>query len=1200
MAQGTFTSPIYLFGSIRGGAGKTTLVVDLAIYLNARGRRVAVIDANAPFPMQFRSAIPKGVSLETYADVGELLASPQSRFRRSFFFTNTDRISLFPAHRLGQAGALVTDTGLRDFLLQVRSTFDVVMVNLPPGTEAFAEVETFTGRAGKRFGTAPLAVLVSNADQKSLAAFDALLRERPAIGHLLRERLVVVFNKVPRGVEDQNIANPVLTLADIRRLFPLPAAVGLPFLEDVPRQAIEPAPLVLADRSPVRQAVATLARFLADLHDAPTPWDLSPEPDPFSPSLDPVLLGRLSPLVDRLQATVARRLFVPHQGVATFLDASDRKVRIRVRLARNTRPNFPPLLDVDHRQPRRPPGEARPSFTAIRAAIGRRSTYREPLQTPRISAKPLYQFDDRFALRTEFVPSADWEYVSQPRQGPPPASAGTAEETAVAAPDLHALGGILELGRSIPLTLAYRHFQVGEAPPPIRHFFLPPEFPLWVRFGCARPDDWWFDPRPNPARPVEPRHRPEPRPAALDRPLVLVGDIPDLFQRNWELALVAPIEEFPPAPRRERFAKVERAFAAGPPAGRLRAPRLFHAQPRDERPEVPPLPARGPLRLIDREPMVRPVPGLLEAALRGTGYPSRLEPRLRREATALEVRRLLRHPEPAEPVFFSSPKLQMLTPTATDAPRPAPPPGLLDYREEARPPMGTFRPAWRAQGLRGRAAGTEPVFRPPAGRFGMEPFLIGHRFGLVPWWGTTMFRDRLPPDKAFPGLRAGHASLPVHDRAWRLPVFAAMPPALPTLPRLSFTYRESLWSFRNLRYQGLSIHTSGRHGIFPARLPARQPPAWVGIPRWFREPFAFSGELVAGAQLRLRLPPLPRPWVPSSSPTHAGWLGWKRGVILRVTEPAVRTVAFFTRPGPAGPPEPLFQERPDLGLCLFARGVPIRPDAEELIERGARTLAYPPPHLRLLGYVPTEAWFHISSKTFTLVSFHLSSFRIDGRRERLAVACPDLPADAGRSERPVPVGVSAPPRFFSPLRHRHPGLPEVAPGRPAIGLPPDEERPSLRGTARHLPDFPPPFFPEPRFRMPDFRLRFIPWRMRGQDIRVLAGRGEMPVPPPDVCEVLFRNLHERWQAWMASPIAFRVSRPQVDAADRLAAGRAVVPPARTPCLPDLRTRPFRTPKRMDTFRLGGMRIMTARLRDLLQVARQTAEVPHRLAPPGQT
>ncbi|HEY9071865.1 MAG TPA: division plane positioning ATPase MipZ, partial [Candidatus Ozemobacteraceae bacterium] len=333
MGSAAFLTPVFLFGSIRGGSGKSSIVAHLATYLQSRGRKVAIIDANTAFPQQLRAAFPRAISLETYADLVELATEGTSRFRRTFFFTPTDRVSYFPAFRLGDPVRLLTDASLRDFFLQLRSQFDVVLINLSPGGEAFVAAESFLQRRGGEAGC-PAGVLITTTDARSLLLLDALLRSRSALPHLARERLLFVYNRLPRGVEDATIDGPRLGWSETKQVFRLPISLGLAVMDEIPGQALEAAPIVHRESSALRQAMATLARTLFEVAEGQWQTDQAAgDPEELAPCLDPQLLERLGRHVEPLQRRLVRHLYAPGVSVAGFIEAGPSVYRIRLRLS---------------------------------------------------------------------------------------------------------------------------------------------------------------------------------------------------------------------------------------------------------------------------------------------------------------------------------------------------------------------------------------------------------------------------------------------------------------------------------------------------------------------------------------------------------------------------------------------------------------------------------------------------------------------------------------------------------------------------------------------------------------------------------------------------------------------------------------------------------------------------------------------------
>jgi hypothetical protein len=818
------------------------------------------------------------------------------------------------------------------------------------------------------------------------------------------------------------------------------------------------------------------------------------------------------------------------------------------------------------------------SFCALPLRLTR-SVFRDLVSVPRLTAKPLYQFDDRFALRTAFRPRDTWEYLAWPRGEREVAEFPFAGES----PDLPGLSQILHLGRSMPLRLAFRHPLFTDEPTGLKHFFLPPEFDLWVEFRCRHPQVWLADAGKRQRGPGEPRPAREMAPTPLERPLELQTDIPDLFRRTWRLAHAEPPRPFPQPVLRERFTRVTRSSPTQLPPGPLTLPAPPPLTRAEAVPVVPGWLGRLACRLLVPPPALHWRRGRLPERCEREERPTELALHLPADWQARSLLgQLIVRPLP-EPILFGAPPAQVLTAAALAPIARASQTGRSEPALDGAVAGPGVASTLRRQSLRGGASPRPQRLDQPPRTFAMAPVLIGHRFSLVPWWGNERFRETIAPTKAAREARfdlGGRLAVPTR---WLEPTVPAMPAALPPAPRLSFEYREFLWHFRNLGFRGFTAATTCRHDLLPTRLALGPAPQVAGLPRWYQEPFVLTDPHPIGKRLPLRLPPQPLQEDPPVAPSRGAWWSWYRRILIRTAAPPARAVGFVGLDLPPPSSRSFRRERQPLAVCLNAGSLRLMPAPGLVFEEGARTVACPPPLLRMSGYVPVEAWFHIASKSFTLIACHAVTFHVQSQTVVLSVPQGTAGLEEPPRERPPLLVWCRGPWDPPTLRIRHPGLPWSGPARPALR----PHLPTIAGAACHL-RVPPPEFPPLADRLPRFRASFsgfepLPWRLRSQHPGLLIPGRHLPVPPPDVIEVLFRNLRERWhqslEAGLAYPRRFRVARREGPLAPKTGGTEG----GQAPCL---RTRPFWEPGRLELGYGRHLRIMTARLRDLLQVARQ--------------
>jgi MinD-like ATPase involved in chromosome partitioning or flagellar assembly len=118
MGRAFFVTPVYIFSSIKAGSGKASILASLSVFLNNTGNKVAIIDIDSSFPDKLKSSFPRSIRLHEYPDLIQIVNNNESRYQRTFYFTETDQISYFPAMNLLRPEQLFNDTGMRDFFLQ--------------------------------------------------------------------------------------------------------------------------------------------------------------------------------------------------------------------------------------------------------------------------------------------------------------------------------------------------------------------------------------------------------------------------------------------------------------------------------------------------------------------------------------------------------------------------------------------------------------------------------------------------------------------------------------------------------------------------------------------------------------------------------------------------------------------------------------------------------------------------------------------------------------------------------------------------------------------------------------------------------------------------------------------------------------------------------------------------------------------------
>jgi MinD-like ATPase involved in chromosome partitioning or flagellar assembly len=495
MSKGIFQTPTYLFGSTRSGTGKATLLAQLAVFFHGKGKRVALVDLNTGFQQQLRQAFPKSVTLETYPDLAEV-SQQEGRFRKTFFIKNPERISYFPGFALAPT-LLLTDTGIRDFLLQLKGTFDAVLVNLAPGVSSFTLFETFQQKRFYNELRQTVFVVVTLPELRHTLEFDYLLREKPYLPFLLQERLLVVFNKVSANIEDQSIERIQIGTYEIKSVLKIPLSLTIPFLEEIRTPPDASGPAVLSPTSSLRQNISSLARSLTDLQDGALLTDMPTGESLFRAGLDPDFQQRLAPLLYQIRLAVARRLFLPPEKLNVYLEHDGKMLRVRIRLTQQSLRIFPFRLEIGYSSPGPLQGgdplDDVPYQTTLKPEKASFSPGKHPIS---LAVQPVYHLDDRFASMVKHDIQPQLAYVYD-------------EFRAFPLPEIRVQSHIPEVP-SFPAILGYgrqKLFRYAPKAPTASwfdfyfyFFYIPAQFALASSNTCTFTDSFVF-PTPRPAPP---------------------------------------------------------------------------------------------------------------------------------------------------------------------------------------------------------------------------------------------------------------------------------------------------------------------------------------------------------------------------------------------------------------------------------------------------------------------------------------------------------------------------------------------------------------------------------------------------------------------------------------------------------------------------------------------------------------------------
>ncbi len=481
MARASFTTPVYFFTSIRAGSGKATIVANLAVYLNSLAKKVALIDLDAETPLKLKNTFPQSISLQMYADIGQIARSEENRFQRNFYFTETSQISYFPAQKLTDPSALFYDTSLRDFFIQLKASFDVVIINFPAGIQHGQKASELLSRTHLWRGSQPFSLIVSQSDEKSLIALDKLLQQNPAFSYQLQENTCLVFNRVPTSPDEQHLADTTLNGHELRQIFDQPNSFLIPVCEEFVLQKHQSAAGVLKSDSLIHQTISGLNRLLTHSGENPLK-QLNPRQGDYQACLDGELLEKLTPYLEKIQTAAAARLFIHPSELQVFLEEGPGNFRIRLRIAGITQP----LLGINTRIKHEPVCHIVQRHSPNDFAIGEPGSAasvvmpatRETVSA--ISMRPVYKFPDSFSCQTDPRLHPQLELLPEKPACPSPILFRQELEL----PEVPSLSNVLGFTRrsyrQFEFTSLARYLESGG----VTHFFLPPEFELSWSCDC--------------------------------------------------------------------------------------------------------------------------------------------------------------------------------------------------------------------------------------------------------------------------------------------------------------------------------------------------------------------------------------------------------------------------------------------------------------------------------------------------------------------------------------------------------------------------------------------------------------------------------------------------------------------------------------------------------------------------------------------
>ena len=387
-------TPIYFFSSVRADSGKATIVSNLAVYLISLGYKVAVIDCDHTSPQKLTKAFPESYEIKTYQDLSGFIKSDAPRFQQNFFFTDTNKLSFFPANEIKDISKLFNDTALQDFFTQLCNIFDYVLINLPPSLNQSLTVSNLLTKSFLWRECKASSIIISLPDEKSLTNLDSFIQNNQIISYQAEENTYFIFNKVPEQDDFYRKTENTLYISDIRKLFNYPLTYIFPIIDELPEQSGN-TPTVLLKDSITNQHIIGLFRTLSG---SATINYLIREANTYHSCISGSLLSKIYPYLEKLQQKVASKLFINPDDVNIYVEQNEQNFRIRIRLTslgqkllgiRSDIPDYQKLNYITAKLPSKfEPTNLKDKFRAV-GQLDRETPYT-------LSFKSVFSFDDSF------------------------------------------------------------------------------------------------------------------------------------------------------------------------------------------------------------------------------------------------------------------------------------------------------------------------------------------------------------------------------------------------------------------------------------------------------------------------------------------------------------------------------------------------------------------------------------------------------------------------------------------------------------------------------------------------------------------------------------------------------------------------------------------------------------------------------------
>ncbi len=323
------STPVYFFSSVRAESGKSTILSNLAVYLNSLGYKIAVIDFDYSSPQKLQNAFSESIDKKIYLELTTQIKPSAPRFEQNFQFSETNKISIFPAHQLSNPLTLFTDTAFKDYFFQLANIFDYVLINLAPGLNETLKVSDLLSKSFLWRGCRVVSLIISLSEKRSLINLDSLIQNNQIISYQAEENTFFIFNKATDSYEDTSHKTDHLSISSLRVLFTYPLTYIIPYFYEVEDKSNNLNSLVLQKDSNINQHIIGLFRIL---NGSASINYLIREANTYHSCISGSLLSRIYPYIENIQKKVAAKLFISPDDVNVYVEQNEQNFRIRIRL----------------------------------------------------------------------------------------------------------------------------------------------------------------------------------------------------------------------------------------------------------------------------------------------------------------------------------------------------------------------------------------------------------------------------------------------------------------------------------------------------------------------------------------------------------------------------------------------------------------------------------------------------------------------------------------------------------------------------------------------------------------------------------------------------------------------------------------------------------------------------------------------------